>query len=28
VLKAAAYTYVAGALISLIDVTRWIRVLR
>ena len=28
VLKAAAWTYVAAALISLIDVTRWIRVLR
>jgi Zn-dependent membrane protease YugP len=28
VLKAAAWTYVAGALISLIDITRWIRVLR
>jgi Zn-dependent membrane protease YugP len=28
VLKAAAWTYVAGAMISLIDVTRWIRVLR
>lgn len=25
---AAAWTYVAAALISLIDVTRWIRVLR
>ncbi len=28
VLKAAAWTYVAGAMISLIDITRWIRVLR
>lgn len=28
VLRAAAWTYVAGAMISLIDVTRWIRVLR
>ncbi|MEP3275165.1 MAG: zinc metallopeptidase [Stappiaceae bacterium] len=28
VLKAAAYTYVAGALMSLIDIARWIRILR
>lgn len=28
VLKAAAFTYVAGALISLIDLARWIRILR
>jgi len=28
VLKAAAYTYVAGALMSLLDLARWIRVLR
>lgn len=28
VLKAAAFTYVAAALISLIDVARWIRILR
>jgi uncharacterized protein len=28
VLKAAAYTYVAGALMSLVDIVRWIRILR
>jgi uncharacterized protein len=28
VLKAAAYTYVAGALVSLLDIARWIRILR
>ena len=28
VLKAAAYTYVAAALVSLLDVMRWIRILR
>jgi uncharacterized protein len=28
VLRAAAFTYVAGALISLIDVARWLRILR
>ncbi|MGI9356848.1 MAG: zinc metallopeptidase [Rhizobiaceae bacterium] len=28
VLKAAAYTYVAGALMSLFDLARWIRILR
>ncbi len=28
VLKAAAYTYVAAALISLIDLARWVRILR
>lgn len=28
VLKAAAYTYVASALVSLLDVARWIRILR
>lgn len=28
VLKAAAFTYVAAALVSLIDVARWIRILR
>ena len=28
VLRAAAFTYVAGALISLIDLARWIRILR
>lgn len=28
VLKAAAYTYVAAALVSLLDVARWIRILR
>ncbi len=28
VLKAAAYTYVAGAMMSLIDLARWIRILR
>ena len=28
VLKAAALTYVAGALVSLLDLARWIRILR
>jgi Zn-dependent membrane protease YugP len=28
VLKAAAFTYVAAALVSIIDVTRWLRVLK
>jgi Zn-dependent membrane protease YugP len=28
VLTAAAFTYVAGALAALIDVARWVRVLR
>jgi Zn-dependent membrane protease YugP len=28
VLKAAAFTYVASALLSLIDVARWLRLLR
>ncbi|MFN0193650.1 MAG: zinc metallopeptidase [Aestuariivirga sp.] len=28
VLKAAAFTYVAGALVSLLDIARWLRVLR
>lgn len=28
VLRAAAFTYVAAALVSLIDVARWIRILR
>jgi len=28
VLRAAAFTYVASALVSLIDVARWIRILR
>jgi len=28
VLKAAAFTYVAGALLSLVDLARWIRILR
>jgi hypothetical protein len=28
VLKAAAYTYVASALVSLLDVMRWLRFLR
>jgi Zn-dependent membrane protease YugP len=28
VLRAAAFTYVASALMSLIDVARWIRILR
>ncbi len=28
VLKAAAFTYVAAALVSLIDVARWLRILR
>lgn len=28
VLRAAAFTYVAGALVTLLDVTRWLRVLR
>lgn len=28
VLHAAAFTYVASALVSLIDVARWIRILR
>ena len=28
VLRAAAFTYVAAALVSLIDVARWVRILR
>jgi len=28
VLKAAAFTYVAGALMSLLNLARWLRVLR
>lgn len=28
VLKAAAYTYVAAALVSMIDIARWVRILR
>ncbi len=28
VLRAAAFTYVAGALVSLLDITRWLRILR
>jgi uncharacterized protein len=28
VLRAAAFTYVAGALISLINIGRWLRILR
>ena len=28
VLKAAAFTYVAAALVTLLDITRWLRILR
>ena len=28
VLKAAAFTYVAAALVTLLDISRWLRVLR
>ncbi len=28
VLKAAAFTYVASALVTLLDISRWLRVLR